>query len=233
MKDFKAAFKESIPVLIEYIFLGLGFGVIMATNGYHFLYSTFSSIIIFAGAGQYVVANLIAQSASYLTIFLMSLLINIRYGFYGLSFIQHTANWKWYEKILFYWCLVDETYSIIVANSLPSREDTKKHDLWLCFLNWSYWIIGTTLGALLGSLPLDYTGVDFIMTSLFVIILIDQIRKKDNPRFVTVIGSLCAVISYLIFKSNFIFPAIASSIVLIFIFRKKIERQMKKEGKHE
>ncbi len=223
MKDFKLAFKRSIPVFVEYIFLGAGFGVIMASNGYHFLYSTFSSILIFAGAGEYVLADLISQTASLLTIFLMSVLINIRYAFYGLSFIQHTADWKWYEKAVFYLGLPDETYSILVANSLPSRENTKKHDLWLVVLNWAYWVIGSTLGALLGSFPIDFTGIEFVMTALFVIVLVDQIRNKDNPRTVTVIGSLCSIISYLIFKSNFIFPAIASSIVLIFIFRKRIE----------
>lgn len=233
MKDFQLAFKRSIPVLVEYIILGIGFGVIMASGGYHFLYSTFASILIFAGAGEYVLANLVTTSASFVTIFFMSILINIRYGFYGLSFIQHTANWKWYEKLVFFMALPDETYSILVANSLGSREDTRRHDLWLAVLNWLYWIIGSTLGALLGSLPIDFTGVDFIMTALFVIILIDQVRKKENPRLVSIIGLLCAVISYLIFKANFIFPAIAASIILIFVFRKKIEGGMRKEGKDE
>ena len=230
MKDFQLAFKRSVPVLIEYVVLGIGFGVIMATNGYHFLYSTFASLFIFAGAGEYVLADLLSQSASLLTIFFMSILINIRYGFYGLSFIKHTASWKWYEKALFFMALPDETYSILVAISLPSREDTRKHDLWLAGLNYFYWILGSTLGALLGSLPLDFTGVDFIMTALFVVILVDQLRKKENPRLASLIGSLCALISYLIFKSNFIFPAIASSILLLFIFRRKIESGMRKEA---
>lgn len=231
MKDFKLAFKRSIPVFVEYIFLGAGFGVIMASSGYHFLYSTFSSVLIFAGAGEYVLADLISQTASLLTIFFMSVLINIRYAFYGLSFIQHTADWKWYEKVVLYLGLADETYSILIANSLPSRENTKKHDLWLAVLNWVYWVIGSTLGALLGSFPIDFTGVEFVMTALFVIVLVDQIRNKDNPRTVTVIGSLCAIISYLVFKSNFIFPAIASSIILILVFRKKIEK--KEDTDHE
>ncbi|MCQ2797449.1 MAG: AzlC family ABC transporter permease [Bacilli bacterium] len=233
MKDFQLAFKRSIPVLVEYIILGIGFGVIMASGGYHFLYSTFASILIFAGAGEYVLANLVTTSASFITIFFMSILINIRYAFYGLSFIQHTANWKWYEKVLFFMALPDETYSILVANSLGSRVDTKRHDLWLAGLNYAYWVIGSTLGALLGSFPIDFTGVDFIMTALFVIILVDQIRKKDNPRLAIIIGALSAIISYLIFKDNFIFPAIASSIILIFLFRKKIEAGLSKEAKDE
>lgn len=223
MKDFKKALIVSFPVLVEYLFLGIGFGVLMTANGYHFLWSLFSAISTFAGAGQYLEADLLASSSPIYLAVLMTIAINIRYCFYGISFLDKTKKYRWYEKIYFYFALTDETYSLLVAHTLKDPSDTKKFDMWLCVLDHIYWISGCLLGALLGNLPIDFTGIDFIMTALFVVILVDQLRSKANPRLACLIGILSSIVSYLIFKENFIFPAIGLSTLFIFIFRKKLE----------
>ncbi len=227
MNQIKKAFKVSVPVLVTYIILGIGYGVLMTNAGYNFIWSLFSALFIYAGAGQYLQADLLATQATILSVVFLTIAINVRYAFYGVSFLDKFKNYKWYEKIYLYFGMTDETYSLLVAHSLQDKSDTKKFDIWLTRFNHIYWITGCVLGAFIGKLPIDLTGVDFIMTALFVVIFIDQVRGKDNPHLASVIGSICAIVSYLILKDDFIFPAIIASIIFLFIFRKKIEKGKK------
>ncbi len=230
MNDFKRAFKDSIPVFVTYLFLGIGFGIMVSEQGLSIIFSLFSSIFMFAGAGQYLLMNLIKSDATVYTCIFMMFAINIRYAFYGISFVNKFGKYKWYQRNYLYFALTDETYSILASTSLPAYNNTKVYDLSLALLNHSYWIFGCLLGTLLGKLPIDLTGIDFILTALFVVIFIDQLRGKNNPHIVSIIGFGSSIITYIIFRENFVFPAIFLSIVLIFICKKKIDN--KEENNH-
>ena len=225
MNDFKKALKASLPVLVTYIFLGIGFGILVSEQGLSILFSLLSSIFLYAGAGQYLLMNLIKSNATLYTCIFMMIAINIRYAFYGLSFIDKFKKYKWYQRCYLHFALTDETYSILVGTSLPCYNDTKTYDLSLAILNQCYWITGCVLGTFIGKLPIDLTGIDFIMTALFVIIFIEQLQGKDNPHIVSVIGIGSSIISYIIFKDNFVFPAIILSIILIFVCKKQINKK--------
>ena len=83
-KTFSAAFRASLPVMAGYLVLGMGFGVLLQTQGYSFFWAFLMSLTIYAGSMQYAALDLISGGASLITCALMTLMINARHFFYGL-----------------------------------------------------------------------------------------------------------------------------------------------------
>ena len=170
---FSLAFRASLPVMAGYIVLGLGFGVLLQNQGYSFLWALLMSASIYAGSMQYAALDLISGGASLITTALMTLMINARHFFYGLSMLDRYQKAGRAKPYLVF-SLTDETYSL-VCSPAPEGVDETRYYLLVSLLNQLYWITGSTLGGLLGPiLPFDSTGMDFAMTALFVVIFVEQ-----------------------------------------------------------
>ena len=210
------ALMHTIPVMMGYVVLGMAFGLVMHQSGIHWVWSVTMSVFLFAGSLQFVLAGLLAQGASLATIALATLAVNSRHLFYGLSFIDTFKRMGWRRPYMIF-SLTDETYALLCA--FP-KQDLDQHAmdgmLAIAGLDQSYWVLGTLLGSVLGGLlPFDLTGVDFAMTALFTVIVVDQWRQRANRKS-AVIGMACAVSSLCVFgPEDFLLPAlVASSVVL-------------------
>lgn len=172
-KTLSLAFRASLPVMAGYIVLGLGFGVLLQKQGYNFLWAFLMSLTIYAGSMQYAALDLISGGASLITTALMTLMINARHFFYGLSMLdKYKGVGKTKPYLIF--ALTDETYSL-VCSQVPEEADTKSYYFFVSVFDQIYWITGSVLGGLLGPLlPFDSTGMDFAMTALFVVIFVEQ-----------------------------------------------------------
>ena len=84
----KHSFKASIPIMAGYVVLGMGFGVLMDSEGYGWWWSLLMSLTVYAGSMQYVAIDLLAGGATLISAALMTLLVNIRHIFYGISFVD-------------------------------------------------------------------------------------------------------------------------------------------------
>ena len=85
-----------------YIVLGIGFGVLLADKGYSFWWAVLMSTVVLAGTLQYVGVELLATGASLISTILMSLMINARHLFYGISMLKKYGrmDWKRFYAIL-------------------------------------------------------------------------------------------------------------------------------------
>ena len=226
LKDMlKTIFKKTIPVLAGYMVLGMGFGLLLKVNGFGIWWALGMSVFIYAGSLQYVGVSLLAGGASFLTIAVTSLVINARHLFYGITMMKPYEG-AGIKKLYLMHSLTDETYSIVCTKDVPEGMDPHKYYFGISFLNQIYWIIGSVIGALLGSvIPYDLTGLEFSMTALFVTVFIDQWRKEKEHK-PAIIGLCSSVICLLIFgKDNFIIPDMMIIMVLLSLFRKKIEKE--------
>jgi|GEM_PF-25996 len=160
-KALRPAFTATIPVLCGYLFIGFAFGVMLRDIGFGSIWSFFCSLSIYAGSGQYLLVSLLAARASLVTVAVMTLLLNCRHIFYGLSFLEtfHAmGRRKWY--MIF--SLTDETYSLLCSVKTPEGIDAGDMRFWIAMLDHSYWILGSVLGTIIGGiLPFDTTGIDF------------------------------------------------------------------------
>ncbi len=216
----KAAFIASVPVMMGYIVLGMAFGMLLESKGYGIIYALLMSVFIYAGSMQFVTINLLTASASLMSAAIMTLLINARHMVYGLSMIKKfegMGNLKPY--VIF--SLTDETYSLLVGK-VPENVDEKYYLFFVSLFDQCYWIIGSALGSLIGSmLSINTTGLDFAMTALFVVIVVEQFMASDK-HFYTYLGFVISLVCLLLFGSDaFIIPSMLAILTSLLIIYKK------------
>lgn len=229
MKGYRAAFKTAfpytIPVLTGYLFIGIAFGVMFAEKGYSFLWAILMSTLVYAGSGQYLAVNFFVPGFSFIQAIFLTLMVNVRHVFYGISLLEKFNRFgkkRWY--LVF--GLTDETYSLLCTTNIPEDVDDEKFLLAITLLNQSYWIIGSAIGGIAGTvIPFDSTGIDFAMTALFVVIFLEQWFQKKN-RIPAVIGMVVSFICLQIFGADhFVLPSMLIIIGVLFMSRKKLETE--------
>ncbi|MBQ9662813.1 MAG: AzlC family ABC transporter permease [Oscillospiraceae bacterium] len=227
-KAFQYAFRHSIPILISFIPVGLAYGLLMQTAGYNWAWTGACSLFIFAGSLQFLAVSFFAGGISLATVTVMALLLNSRHIFYGIPFIE---KWKKYGpwKLFLIYSLADESFSLHCSNRFDdgSEKDRMWSYVFEAALVMFYWLVLSVLGALLGSLiRFDVTGIDFALTALFMVILIDQMKAVEGSRLPAVIAAVSSVVCLLIFgPSGFILPSLLITVVLLLVFRGPIDRR--------
>lgn len=228
-KVLRFAFIKTLPVLFGYLFMGIAFGVLLQKAGYHFIWAFFISLFCYAGSMQFVLISLLTGGASLIRCAFMTLMINFRHVFYGLSLIE---RFKGMGPALPYMihALTDETYSLHCLIRPQPDMDEKRLMLAVSILNHIYWITGSVLGALLGSLiTFDTTGIDFAMTALFTVIFVEQ-WKEAKCHIPALVGGGCALASLLLFgPTNFLPPALLACVALLLRSRGTIDARQKEE----
>lgn len=230
-KAIKAAFPNTIPVMLGYISVGMAFGLLFEKSGYNLLWAILMSIVVYAGSMQFIAINLLTGGAGFIEIALMTLFVNIRHLFYGLSFIDKFKDMGKKKTYMIY-SLTDETYSLLCSVKAPEGVNNNLFLFCISFLNQMYWIIGTIIGSALGSLiKFNTKGIDFAMTALFVVIFIDQ-WSSYKTHIPVIIGILSTIASLLIFgPNNLVLPSMILIVINLMIFSKQIERKNCRESK--
>ena len=216
----RAAFPVTVPVLTGFTCLGLAYGVLMETKGYGPLWSTLMSAIAFGGSMQFVAITLLTTVFDPVQALLLSVMVNARHIFYGLSFLEKYKGLGKIRAFLIY-TLCDESFSLISTVEPPENVEKKDFYFWISFLNYSYWVVATALGGLLGKfITFDTTGLDFALTALFVVLFMEQWKKKEN-RFAGVTGVVCAAAALAIFGADRMVIAAMVLILLVLLGGRK------------
>lgn len=203
----RLCFPVTIPVLTGYLCLGLTYGILMQESGYGPLWIALMSGIGYGGSMQFVAIALLVTAFDPLQAFLLAVMVNARHIFYGLSLLgkyKHLGLLRF--PIIF--GLTDEVYSLVTTVEPPEDVEPKYYYFTLSLLNWLYWLSFTVLGGLVGNLiTFDTTGMDFALTALFVVLFLEQWKKREN-RPAGVIGVVCSVVSLLVFgPDKLVIPA--------------------------
>ncbi|MDR2210673.1 MAG: AzlC family ABC transporter permease [Spirochaetaceae bacterium] len=201
-----AAFRYSIPVLLGYVTLGTAFGLVAADGGYPWYLALTASLVMYAGAGQFIAVGLFAAGTPLAQAVLLEFVVNARHMAYGISMLRRYRNAGIFKPYLIF-ALTDETFALL--SSLPPPEnggavmtvDGIKQDrirfmFLVSLLNHIYWNAGTLMGALAGTvIPWKLEGIGFALTALFIVLMIEQIIrvKKPGPFIVSAVIALGAV----------------------------------------
>ncbi|MBO5129463.1 MAG: AzlC family ABC transporter permease [Oscillospiraceae bacterium] len=219
----KTAFLSTLPVMAGYVVLGTGFGILLQSKGYGLLWSVAMSGLIYAGSMQYLAVDLIAGGAGLITAALTTLMVNARHLFYGVSMIDKYKNTGKFKPYLIF-ALTDETYSLNCGNLPAGVEDGPGYYFLVSILNQCYWILGSALGSMIGSvLPFSSEGIDFSLTALFVTVFVEQ-WKSTKDHLPALIGAAASVLCLVIFgMDNFLIPAMILITLALTAIRKKEE----------
>ena len=218
----KAAFPVTIPVLTGFLCLGMAYGVLMQSKGYGPLWSVLVSAVAFGGSMQFVAITLLTTAFDPLQAFLLSVMVNARHLFYGLALLGKYKGLGKVRGFLIY-TLCDETFSLVSTVEPPSQIPPRSFYFCISLLNYLYWITGTALGGILGNfLTFDTTGLDFALTALFVVLFLEQWKKKEN-RPAGIIGIVCAAVSLVIFGAdNLVIPAMVLMSAVLLLGRRRM-----------
>lgn len=219
-RSFKAAFPCTIPILAGFLFLGMAYGIYMNVSGFSFVYPMIMAAVIFGGSLEFLAA---------LQVLMVSLMIQARHLFYGISMLDKFKDMGWKKFYLIYG-MCDETFSINCTAEIPEDCDRGWFYFFVTLLNQLYWVGGATLGGLLGNLiTFDTKGLDFVMTAMFIVIFLEQ-WLKEKRHFSEWAGLASSAACLLIFgKDNFMIPAMICILLLLTAFRKPVGRKAGEE----
>ena len=223
----RAALPYTLPICVGFLFLGMSYGFLMRSQGFSVWYPLFMSMFIFAGSMEFVTANLLLlPTFQPLHAFLLTLMVNARHLFYGLSMLDKFKNLGWKKPYLIFG-LCDETFSIHCAVTPPAGIDRGWFMFFVTILNQIYWVAGATLGSLLGYLiQFNTTGIEFVMTALFVVMFLTQWEENKDHR-PALIGVGCTALCLVVLGSdNFLLPAMGLIILAFLALRKTFPQEV-------
>ena len=224
-KALKAAFPHTIPVMTGYLVLGISYGVLITSFGFPFWMPMVTSLTIFAGSMEFVLVNLLLSGFDLLQAFLMTLMINARHLFYGISMLDRYRGLGW-KKFYMIFGLTDESFSVNCVTDPPEGVNRGWFMFFVTLLDHSYWFIGTSLGGIFGSLiHFNTEGLDFVMTAMFVVIFLEQ-WKKDKSHLSAILGLALPIACLLIFGADsFMIPAMLAILAGLTLVRKPMEKE--------
>ena len=197
----------------------------MRSLGFPAILPILTSIIIYAGSMEFVTANLLTLTFSPITAFLMTLMVNARHIFYGLSMLDKYKN-TGRKKLYLIFGLTDETFSINFSAEPPEDVDKGWFRFFVTLFDQIYWVGSVTIGSLFGSfIPFDTTGIDFVMTALFIVIFVNQFQKEKN-HFPSLCGLAVSLLCLIIFGADsFIIPSMLGILAVLTAARAPLERK--------
>lgn len=223
LKALKAAFPLTIPIMAGFLFLGIAYGIFMNSKGFSFWWSMLMSSVIFAGSMEFVAVSFLTSTVfSPLYAFFLTLMVNARHLFYGISMLEKFKGMgKKKPYLIFGMC--DESFSILCSTEPPKDVDRGWFMFFVTLLNQIYWVMGATLGGIIGSyISFNIRGLEFVMTALFVVIFVEQ-WKSQKIHISSVVGIASSVICLLIFgANNFILPSMVLILIILTIMQKSL-----------
>ena len=218
---FKAAFPYTVPIFAGYAALGIGYGIYMKASGFSTQLAVILSIIMYAGAGQFVAVGMMLGPFTLFGNFLLMVLVNARHIFYGISMLDKYKDMgalRWYLAF----AMTDETFSINCTVTPPEDVSRKWFYFFITLLDHSYWVFGTALGCLCGALmKFNTRGIDFVMTAIILVIFLNMMNEKDLTS--GFIGIFISLICLLMFGTHFVIPSMIAILAALALRRRLTE----------
>ena len=192
--DARVTLPYTLPVCAGYASVSIAFGVLMNAAGFAPWWTVLMSLVIYAGSMQFLAVSLLAAPFAPLEALVLAVMVNARHVFYGLAMLEpyrKTGRLRWFLTF----GLTDEVFSLVSTLDTPEGMEDRSFYFWLTAISYFYWVAGSAVGALVGDLiPFDTTGLDFALTALFVVLFLEQWKRREN-RPAGVVGLVCAGVS--------------------------------------
>lgn len=207
LKALKSAFPITLPVFTGYLFLGIGYGILMNKSGLSLPLTIVMSSLVFTGAMQFAAIPLFLSSFNPISVFILAMMVNLRHLFYGISLLPKYKNLG-LKKYFMIFSLSDETFSINVASKIKEEIDPAWFYFFVSLLDYLYWNSASIMGFLLASrIPNNIKGIDFVLTALFYVLFLNQWEVKQNRTYL-LLGLFCTTLALvLVGKTQFLLVA--------------------------
>jgi len=222
-EKFKIFFRgviDVLPLMIPVVPFGIIFGAIGIELGFGPYLTYVSSIIIFSGASQIVIFQLISAGASTLVSITSSAVVSSRHLLYGAVVSQYLSHLSIYWKITLSYLLTDQAFAVSNEYFKKNEENKFKHYhlVGSGLTLWFIWQVTTIIGIVLGSIVPDELGLSFTIPLTFLALLVTYLRSIDHLIVIILSGVSSILFFDIPFKAYIIFSgivALAGALILI------------------
>lgn len=220
-RAFRAALPYTLPIAVGFLSIGMSYGFMVRSRGFSLIYPVAMSCLIFAGSMEFVTVQLLLSPFDPLHALALTLMVNARHLFYGVSMLERFRNTGWKKPYLIFG-MCDETFAVTCSIAPPPDVDRGWFMFFITLLDQIYWVGSVALGALLGSVVhFDTTGIEFVMTALFVVMFVNQWDEHPDHR-PALTGTGCALVCLLLLGADsFMLPAMGLIVLLCLLPQKK------------
>jgi len=224
MKDFRNAFRLSVPVLGAYWFLGASYGLLTSSMDYPVWICLTMALVVYSGSVEFVGLTLLCGAFHPFAALAMALMIGARHIFYGISMLDRWRNAGWMKPLLIFW-MSDETFAINYTHGGPLQQQ-----LWLSLLDYLYWFCGVLMGYFVGGFLSETAmsclkGVEFVVTAMFVAIFMDDYINHKDTHLSAWMGIGTSIVCLVLFGAQqFIVPTMLFTLALLYVrYRKEAQ----------
>lgn len=195
-KDFTAGIKGALPILIGVIPFAMISGVAAVSVGLNFFESMGMSVIVFAGASQLVVLQLMSTGSPWIIMVLTAWVVNVRFTMYSATLAPYLQKLSAGRKALLAYMLSDQAFGVSLSHFVETDEeiDHRWYYFGVALTIWIAWQISAVIGTLLGPLIPASLGFDFAFPLSFMALMFAALR--DKPTVVAALtGGITAVLA--------------------------------------
>ena len=224
MKVFAEAFRQSLPVLGAYWFLGITYGLLAVEMGYSLWIPVAMALAIYSGSVEFIALTLLLGTFQPVASFVMAFVVGARHLFYGITMLDRYRGAGWRKPLLIFW-LTDETFALNYSATDTETDKGRRYSrfLWVSLLDCLYWVSGTAIGFLLGhwtgdALLQHLQGLDFVVTAMFTAIFMDDYMRHKTTRLSAWLGIACSLLCLAAFgPDRFILPTMTAMLTALYL----------------
>ncbi|MRX73543.1 branched-chain amino acid ABC transporter permease [Bacillus lacus] len=228
--DFLNGMQAGISIAVGYMPIALTFGILAKSTGLSIGETTLMSILVFAGAAQYISLSLLAAYTGLFEIILTTFILNLRHFLMSASLSEKAENDPVWKKAVYSFGLTDETFSVA-----STKEGTVNagYMFGLVLISYGSWVVNSAAGYAVGDiLPVSVQeSMGIALYAMFIGLLVPSLKKH---RKVVLLASLAAVLNS-IFTFSAMLPAgwsIIVSTVAASVLIEAVQYWRKKGGSH-
>lgn len=233
MGSWMTGIKKMTPVLISYIPLGLAGGMVLSEAGFTPIGIFFMSLLVFAGAAQFMAASMVAAGASVFSVVFMTFFLNLRHLLLSSSISTYLKGKKTPFLLLFSHTLADEAYAINYTEFSKKSEWTAEEALAANLSGFSTWVLSTTVGGIVGSfIPIDTILINYVLIAMFICMMVMQWVSSIHL-VVSLVTGVVAVVLMEVLKHNIalVFATLIGSRIGFFLEKHLTSKQPLHAGK--
>ncbi len=186
--EFRKGFQSGVSIAIGYAPVALTFGLLAKTTGLSFGEAVLMSLIVFAGASQYISLSLLTLGTGIFEIILTTFIVNIRHFLMSAALNEKCEEDQLVNKAIYSFGITDETFSVAAM-----RDDTVTtgYMLGLNLISYLSWVICSGIGFLLGaSLPQSLQqSMSIALYAMFIGLLVPTMKKSVKVVFLAALAA--------------------------------------------
>lgn len=187
--EFRKGFQAGISIGIGYFPIALTFGLLAKTSGLSIYETVLMSLIVFAGASQYISLSLIAYGTGVFEIVLTTFIVNIRHFLMSTSLNEKLEEDHLIYKLFYSFGITDETFSVV---SMKDGTATTGYMFGVISVSYSSWVVFSGIGHLIGaSLPQTLQeSMGVALYAMFIGLLVPSMKKNGKVVFLAVLAAV-------------------------------------------